>query len=176
MHGAIAGPRLGEAAHRLVNNTLNLKANGSPSGGFSGQYPTMSRPAGPSGYERGFRQEGNYYDNNSFNPQGIMGRPRFPPPNGYQNERQNSRAPNQEQYRNMKIGMSSLDENSVRMGNPSQQYSQYTSPLPAPPSMWIDKPVNSNGGMYTWQQDAMSHEKPGKKVYQIKSRSPQDHA
>ncbi|KAE8702650.1 5'-3' exoribonuclease 2 [Hibiscus syriacus] len=60
--GAIIGPQLGEAAHRLVKNTLNIKSNGSSSGLFeqpsfniSSNYTSIKqRPAGPSGYERGF--------------------------------------------------------------------------------------------------------------------------
>ena len=84
MYGAIAGLQLREAAHRLrlVKNSLNLKSNDSPSGSWDqspsrnipGHYQgtTRSRPAGPSGYERGFRQDPNSYYDNSYNPQGIM--------------------------------------------------------------------------------------------------------
>ena len=205
MPGAITGPQLGEAAHRLVKNTLNLKSNGSPSGiwdqppsrNFPSHYPVVrSRPAGPSGYGRGFRQDPNsYYENNSFNPQGIMSRPRFPVSNGMQSDKQNFRTPdraqNQEQYRNLRAGMSTLttDENvrgrspalmSPRMpnagnsSNMSHQFLQNTGVLPAPPPKWIDKTVTTNGGMHIGQREAISHDKQMRKVYQIKTRAPQD--
>ncbi|XP_022719209.1 5'-3' exoribonuclease 4 isoform X2 [Durio zibethinus] len=68
--GAIVGPQLGEAAHRLVKNTLNIKSNGSSSGlleqpslfNISSNYTSIRpRPAGPSGYERGFFDDPNHY-------------------------------------------------------------------------------------------------------------------
>lgn len=207
VQGAIAGPQLGEAAHRLVKNTLNLKSNDSPSGfwdqppsrNFPGHYPVnRSRPAGPSGYERGFRQDQNSYYDNSFNPQGIMARPRYPVSNGSQGDRQNFRTPdrmhNQEQYRNLRTGMATLTleenvrarspavmspgmPNSGNSGNMSHQFLQNMGALPAPPSNWIDKTVTTNGGMYVRQQETISggaHEKQTKKVYQVKTRVSQD--
>lgn len=200
--GAITGPQLGEAAHRLVKNTLNLKSNGShsgfweqpPSRNFPGPYPVnRSRPAGPSGYERGFWQDPNAYYDNSFT-QGHMGRPRFPASNGMQGDRQNFRGQdrlhNQEQYRNVRTGMSALTmeenlrarspatmsprmPNSGNASNTSQQFLQNTGALPAPPPKWIDKGVTTNGGMYTGRQETISQDKQVK-IYQIKTRALQD--
>ncbi|KAL6132590.1 hypothetical protein ACLB2K_064830 [Fragaria x ananassa] len=146
--GAIAGPMLGEAAHRLVKNTLNLRPSNASSGSWDqprplrttsgnyiGNYPVNSpRPAGPSGYERGFREEPNY--GNSFNPQDIMARPRAPYSNGPQGNRQSFRTQERTQYQeqsfrsqeriqyqeqnhNLRNGMSSLTmEGSVRTRSP----------------------------------------------------------
>lgn len=198
--GAITGPQLGEAAHRLVKNTLNLKSNDShsglweqpPSRNSPGSYPvTRSRPAGPSGYERGFRQDPNAYCDNYFTPQGHMGRPRFPVSNGTQNFRTPDRTHNQEQHRNMRAGMSALTmEDNVRARSPAlmsprmpnsgtssntfRQFLQNTSALPAPPPKWIDKAVTANGGMYIGRQETILHDRQAKKAYQIKTRTPPD--
>ncbi|KAE8729703.1 5'-3' exoribonuclease 4 [Hibiscus syriacus] len=69
LRGAKIGPQLGDAAHRLVKSTLNVKSNRSPSG--SGEQPSFNissnynsirpRPVGRSGYERGFLDDPNYY-------------------------------------------------------------------------------------------------------------------
>ncbi|KAA3472811.1 5'-3' exoribonuclease 4 [Gossypium australe] len=67
--GAIIGPQLGEAAHRLVKNTLNIKSKGpsswsfeQPSFNMSSNYTSIGpRPAGPAGYERGFLDDPNHY-------------------------------------------------------------------------------------------------------------------
>lgn len=204
--GAIAGSLLGEAAHRLVKNTLNIKSNDSSFGiweqspfrNSSGNYSvTRPRPAGPSGC--GFRQEPNYYYDNSFNPQATMGRPRYPvSSNGVQIDRQNYRTQDrlhyQEHQRNLRSGMSALtiEENtrfrspammSPRMPNAGnlinmqQQFAQNTVPLPSPPPKWINKSVAANGGMSIRQQETTSggtYEKQMKKVYQAKTRVPQN--
>ncbi|KAK9919618.1 hypothetical protein M0R45_028204 [Rubus argutus] len=217
--GAIAGPMLGEAAHRLVKNTLNLRPSNTSSGfwdqprplrnfpgNYAGNYPVnRPRPAGQSGYERGFREEPNY--GNSFNPQGIMARPRVPYSNGVQgdgqsfrtqeriqNQEQSFRAQSQEQYRNLRTGMSSLTmEESVRTRspvvvqprmpnsgystNPHHQFVQNMGALPSPPPKWINKESSANGGFYARQQETGyggPYEQQVKKVYQVKTRAPQD--
>ncbi|KAI5326582.1 PREDICTED: 5'-3' exoribonuclease [Prunus dulcis] len=214
--GAIAGPMLGEAAHRLVKNTLNIRSNNSASGfwdqqplrNFPGNHPVnRPRPAGPSGYEKGFREEAKY--GNSFTPQGIMARPRFPSSNGMQGDRQSFRAQErvqyqeqsfrtqervqyQEQYHSLRTGMSGLTmEESVRIrspaGQPGMPNSGYsTNPqhqfaqdaLPSPPPKWINKESTANGGLYNRQQETgfggAYEPQPVKKVYQVKTRAPQD--
>ncbi|XP_015875491.2 5'-3' exoribonuclease 4 [Ziziphus jujuba] len=204
--GAIAGSLLGEAAHRLVKNTLNLRSNDSSSGfweqppfrNFQGSHlGTRPRPTGPSGY--GFRQEPNSYYENSFNPQGNMGRPRYPvSSNGAQIDRQNfktlDRIHYQEQYRNLRSGMSALTmeenarskppamlspriPNSGNTANPPTHFMQNMGPLPSPPPKWINKAPTANGGMYVGQLETASggpHEKQVKKIYQVKTRAPQD--
>ncbi|KAK4356039.1 hypothetical protein RND71_025010 [Anisodus tanguticus] len=83
--GAIAGPSLGEAAHRLLKNTLNIKPGGTNFGvleqSYSRNFPgnhvlNWPRPARPSGYEDGF------YDQMSHRNLSPNHRPRFPGPAG----------------------------------------------------------------------------------------------
>ncbi|KAI6706823.1 hypothetical protein NL676_009785 [Syzygium grande] len=72
--GAMVGPMLGEAAHRLVKSTLNIKLNNNQSSGilepprnrnFPGYYAVnRPRPAAPSGYERGFSEDTHQYHGN----------------------------------------------------------------------------------------------------------------
>ncbi|KAK8508743.1 hypothetical protein V6N12_034849 [Hibiscus sabdariffa] len=110
------GPHLGEAAHCLVKSTLIVKSNRSsswtteppPSFKLSSNYSSIRpRPAGLSGYGRGFLEDPNYYygsrpraaghqvmegdmamvqnyygQNN--HPQGMLGNPRQPSSNGMQ--------------------------------------------------------------------------------------------
>ncbi|CAN6582082.1 unnamed protein product [Malus baccata var. baccata] len=219
--GAIAGPMLGEAAHRLVKNTLNVKPNGSSpglwdhpplrnSGNYAGNYPVnRPRPAGPSGYERGFREEATY--GNSFNPQVMMARPRFPASNGIQGDRQNFRAQERVQYQeqnfrtqdrvqdqeqyNLRSVMSSLTvqdsgrtrspaaapsgmPNSGYQANHKHQFVQNTGALPSPPTKWITKEPTGNGGLHVRKQETgyggAYEQQQVKKVYQVKTRAPQD--
>ncbi|KAK9292256.1 hypothetical protein L1049_020220 [Liquidambar formosana] len=206
--GAICGPLLGEAAHRLLKNTLNIKPNGSSSGlleqpsyrNFPSNYTVnRTRPAGPSGYERGFSEDLSYYNGHYNNPRGIMGSPRFPPnPNQMQGNRQNFRTQDrftyQEETDNLRTGMSALKmEESVRTRpqavmsprmpnsghspNLHNQFVQNVGPLPAPPPKWINKPAAVNGSTYHRQQDTASvgsYEKQVRQVYQVKTRGPQN--
>lgn len=214
--GAIAGPLLGEAAHRLLKNTLNIKTNNSSSGymeqasyqNFSGNYTVNRlRPAGPSGYQRGFTEDPNYYQGHHNNFPGMMARPRFNlASNGVQGERQNSRTQDrlqyQEQFRNLRTGVSALTiEESVKARPPAvvsprppammsprmpnlghstnltNQFVENMGAPPTPPPKWINKAPAANGGMYIRPQETASwgtSEKLVKKVYQVKTRSPQD--
>ncbi|CAK9314892.1 unnamed protein product [Citrullus colocynthis] len=142
--GAIAGPLLGEVAHRLVKNTLNIKPNGASSGLFEQPYsrnfpgpPMFSRPrqVGPSGYETGYVEDPNYNYSHYNNYQGASGRPRYSPssngmPGDKQSSRGNDRVQHQERYNNVRTGMSSLTiEESVR-----SRSSDMLTPVP-PPAM-----------------------------------------
>lgn len=58
--GAISGSILGEAAYRLVHNTLNMKPDRTNPRNFQGNHLTnRMRPAGPPGYERGVSESQN---------------------------------------------------------------------------------------------------------------------
>ncbi|KAK2991443.1 hypothetical protein RJ640_028526 [Escallonia rubra] len=192
--GAISGSLLGEAAHRLLKNTLNIKPNGTSSGvleqmsyrNSAGNHVVhRPRPAGPSGYEKGF-----FEDPNSFHghrPRGVMDTPRFAGPhNEFQGNRLNFRAQErtlyQEQYNNLRNGMSNMAiEGSIRTRSPAvmaprmpnsgqvlntrHQFVQNAGPPPSPPTRWISKLSGGNSGM---------NEKQVKKVYQVKSRVSQN--
>ncbi|GLT90518.1 hypothetical protein SLE2022_084460 [Rubroshorea leprosula] len=169
--GAIAGPQLGEAAHRLVRNTLNIKSNG-PSSGFLEYQPydnipsnyisNRPRPAGPSGYERGFSNERNYFYGQHSYQQGIMGNPRYPfSSNGTQGGRNNfrgqDRSPYQEHYHDY------------------HQVVQGMGRLPSPPTKWTNRTDSGNAGI-DYKQETMyggAYEKQVKKVYQVKTQVPQ---
>jgi len=70
IHGAISGPQLGAAAHRLVVNSLQLKNSSSGRTNHIVQQPVKNqnmspkpRPAGPQGYEKGFHLSGGQVSN-----------------------------------------------------------------------------------------------------------------
>lgn len=183
---------LGEAAHRLVKNTLNYKPNGSSGLVEQPVYRnipyavTRPRPAGPSGNERGF----GYYPNSNYgyyhHMQDIVSNSRSPnPSNGVQGNRHNSRMQDryqyQDQYGDMRTGMSHLRiEESVRgrpnsgySGNSNQQSVQNMNPLPSPPTNWINKQVPGDNRMYT---NGAYEKQQVKTVYQAKTTqlSPED--
>ncbi|OWM82010.1 hypothetical protein CDL15_Pgr001583 [Punica granatum] len=136
--GAIAGTYLGEAAHRLIKNTLNIKSsnnnsaslgwNGPLQGNFPGNYGVNNRPRpmGPSGYERrGYYIENynQYHHGNYINSHGTAADYKnSPPSNGnYQGGRNSNRTHERqyvEQYREMRNGMAGLTvENSGRVNS-----------------------------------------------------------
>lgn len=214
--GAIAGPVLGEAARRLVKNTLNIKTNDSSFGfweqssfqNFRGN-PTVNRPRAvrPSGNRRGFNEDPNYFQGQYNNVQGMMDRNRLHlVSNGVAGERQNFRTQDrlqyQEQFLNASSGVSALTiEESVRPRQPAVMSPRPPAMLlprmpnsghstnlpnnlvqnmgapPIPPPKWINKAPTANGAIYCRQQETASwgtQEKQVKKVYQVKTRSPQD--
>ncbi|KAF9670063.1 hypothetical protein SADUNF_Sadunf13G0029600 [Salix dunnii] len=131
---AIVGPVLGESAHRLVRNTLNIKPNGSSSRVFDQQlYRNIpsnytfnrSRPAGPAGYGRGLRDDSNYHYARHSNQQGPMSDPRYPSSsNGVQSNRHNfstkDRVQYHQQYHKLSTGVSALtEEENVRSRAPA---------------------------------------------------------
>ncbi|KAK4777084.1 hypothetical protein SAY86_005772 [Trapa natans] len=137
--GAIAGTYLGEAAHRLIKNTLNIKSNNNnaASSGWNEQPPLRNspgnygvnsrpRPMGPSGYERGYYIENynQYRPVNYTNSQGTSGggyRNPSPSNGNYQSGKNGNRAHDrqfQEQYRDIRNGMSNLRvEDSARISS-----------------------------------------------------------
>lgn len=206
--GAIAGPQLGEAAHRLVRNSLQF--NNNTSYGLPDQFPshhTMNRvrPTGASGSGKYYGEESSAYYGQNYNPQGMMTRPRFPiASNGWQNDRQNiriqDRSQHHEQFHNMKTGFQALTidegvrprssavpssktpammlmrpQNSGHTANLQPQFVQNIGP-PIPPPNWISKAPDTNGMYARHQETAVggAYDKPIKKVYQIKTRNPQD--
>ncbi|MFS8009553.1 putative transcription factor interactor and regulator CCHC(Zn) family [Helianthus anomalus] len=188
--GAIHGNVLGDAAHRLLKNSLNIKSSGnsnSNSPGFYDQshyrnYPPNSlqhrpRPAGPSGHGRNYNynDDPNYY-NGYPNPRGPMPRPRFgpTPPNHLQPNRPNLKQQEsytyQDQYQDLRNGMAGLSMESgprnkpypVRMVQLNAR-NQTVGNLPTPPPTWISRPpMAANGNQQV------------KNVYQIKTRVSQN--
>ncbi|XP_034917881.1 5'-3' exoribonuclease 4 [Populus alba] len=193
---AVAGPVLGEAAHRLVKNTLNIKPNGSSSrGNYTFNRP---RPAGPAGYGRGYGDDPNYHYAHYNNQQGLMSNHMYPvSSNGVQGNRHNSRPQDRvqyhQQYHDLSTGVSALtlEENfrsrapaviSPRIPNPGyttnlyNQFEHNTGPLPSPPTNWINKTAAGDAGMY-FRQDTTSrgpNEKQLKQVYQVKTQVAQE--
>lgn len=111
-----------------------------------------------------------------------------------QNFRTQDKIHYQEQYHNLRSGMSTLTmeenarskppammspriPNSGNTTNPPTQFMQNMGPLPSPPPQWINRAVTANGGMYVGQLETTSggqFEKQGKKIYQVKTRVPLD--
>ncbi|KAF5952340.1 hypothetical protein HYC85_010284 [Camellia sinensis] len=196
--GSISGPRLGEAAHRLLKNTLNLKPNHNnysesfqqtPYRNSQSNHVIINRPraAGPSGYGRGFIDNSSPYYGNYNNPRAITGPPRSAPSQyEFQGNRQNIKA----QDRYSRAGMSALtiDEvrtrpqammsvmtpNSGQLPNNGNQFVQNMASLPSPPPKWINRPPSSSGMYYDQQQKstASTYEAQVKKVYQVKGLAP----
>lgn len=196
IQGAISGPMLGEAAHRLLKNTLNIKHNNTTSPGFL-EPPhrnwqnnhLLQRPRQPSGYGRGFYDDSNYV-NGHHNPRGS---------NMYElqqgNNRQNfkgqerySSYEEQQYHQNLTNGISSLTidggvrmrtqaaavvPQAHRMPNPRGQVAsssrhQFVQNLAPPPS-----PPPTWIGRPVVPGSTGMHEKQVKKVYLAKSRLPQ---
>ncbi|CAK9176210.1 unnamed protein product, partial [Ilex paraguariensis] len=183
--GAISGPMLGEAAHRLLKNTLNIKTSQTSyrlveqtSRNAQGNHViNRTRPAGSSGYEKSFCEDQSYlcgYDN----PRGIMRSPRFAiSPYELQSNRQNFKAQDrylhQEQHHKLRNGMSALTlESGVRtrphaalsprmpnsgpLPNMNHQFDQNIRTPPPPPSEWINKPAAAYNGIYFRQVETSS--------------------
>ncbi|KAL8193949.1 hypothetical protein R6Q57_026191 [Mikania cordata] len=187
--GAIQGNMLGEAAHRLLKNSLNIKSSGnSNSSRFYDQpqyrnFPPNNlqhrpRPAGPSGHGRTYNDDPNYY-NGYPNPRGPMPRPRFGPTlsnqshpsRPYMKPQESYTYQDQDQYQDLRNGMAGLSmENGsrnrqlpVKMAQPNPP-SQTTNNLPIPPPTWITRPpIKRDGNQQV------------KNVYQIKTRVSQNY-
>lgn len=183
--GAIAGLQLGEAAHRLVKNSLNIRSNGSshilmeqPSyHGPMFNYASSSRqrPVGQSNYNKGYYEDPScYYGHNGY-AQSSYGYPRYP--NNTQGHRNISRMPDkpqhQERYRDLRTGISSLTiEGSVRSRAPAEMSSRVSNfgysqnleqpsvqsigSLPTPPTKWINQPSYGDDGL-NFQKESTSN-------------------
>lgn len=154
---------LGEAAHRLLKNSLNNRSCGNSQTLYDqSQYRNVPannlhhrpRPAGPSGHGRNYNDDPNYYNNGYPNPRGPMPRPRFGfnSPNHFQPNRPNLKPQEsytyQDQYQDLTNGMAGLAMESgvrnrpypVRMVQPQNPNNQNIGSLPSPPSTWINRP------------------------------------
>ncbi|CAO2837124.1 unnamed protein product [Amaranthus hypochondriacus] len=193
--GAIRGHQLGEAAHRLLKNTLNIKhTNSSPSvldymphpnhpGNYMFNRPRPG-PAGPAGYERG------YYDDRNFYGQHHMPRPMS---NGYRpNEprggRHNERLPREDDrglgaaMSNLSLGGASRNRQPAHtrpraqtaglMHIPVQHnnFVQNVGQLPSPPMNWINQPEDGNNKHFRQMETTV--QKQVRQVYQAKTQRP----
>ncbi|RZS10122.1 hypothetical protein BHM03_00041298, partial [Ensete ventricosum] len=166
--GALSGHLLGEAAHRLVKNSLQIRSNNN-TGLLDAPYRNVqnfgnkSRPAGPLGYERGFFEDSNYHQYSSSSFLGFSNsRPKFH--DGAQFSRQNVRmqgmSTSQGQHDSIRTEMSRLTvgegpklQPHVQMPNAGgssyhqQQLIQNAGPPPPfPPMDWIDKQMTRGFG------------------------------
>ncbi|CAJ1961020.1 unnamed protein product [Sphenostylis stenocarpa] len=204
VHGAMAGLQLGEAAHRLVKNSLNIRSNNAPYG-FPEQLPghyAMNRPrlAGPSGPGKYNAEDTSSYYGHYYNHQGMITRPRYPvSSNGGHNDKQNfriqDRSQQHEQHYNGRGGFCALTieegprprpvpplKTPVLMlsrqpnSGPTTNVQQRFLGPPIPPPKWITRAPDTNGIYARHQEVAIggAYDKHMKKVYQVRSRQPQD--
>ncbi|KAJ1385164.1 Zinc finger, CCHC-type, partial [Sesbania bispinosa] len=153
--GAIAGPQLGEAAHRLVKNSLNIKMN-NISHGLSEQLPghhamNRLRSGVSSGSGKYYGEDTSGYYGHYYNHQGIITRPRYPTTsNGGHNDRQNFRTQDRsqyhEQFHNVKTGFYALTmDDGVRPRSSAM-------PSPKTPIVMLSRPPNSGQTANVQQQ------------------------
>ncbi|KAK4799040.1 hypothetical protein SAY86_024405 [Trapa natans] len=145
--GAIAGTYLGEAAHRLIKNTLNIKSNINNAASGWNEHPPRNSPGnnglnsrprlrGPSSYERGYHVEN--YDqyhlvNYNYSQRTSGGYVNPSPSNGSYRSGQNGYPTHerqfQEQYQVIRNGMYNLrvedsgrisDQQSAKMSSSGQ--------------------------------------------------------
>ncbi|KAH7290458.1 hypothetical protein KP509_30G049400 [Ceratopteris richardii] len=121
--GAMSGPRLSEASHRLLMNTMPLgreqrvNHRSGYSMDLSSKQHTLARPAGPPGYEQGFYAEsstmmsrmsnGNLYNTHSEIVQSV------PPPRG---QIPHSRWGSSSRHQNVNHNQNYIEQGSYRQG------------------------------------------------------------
>lgn len=167
--GAISGPTLGAAAHRLVKSSLqnNFSGNGRSFDMSDRSYSYMvakPRPAGPLGYERGFQETNSYYNYSGPNPRAPSNSRPVHLFSENQSSRHNFRTERmnpQDLSYNLQTGMSSLaieeganyrshprtqsagfytNHQQPRLVSSQQQQLQSPGPPPSlPPTNWIDR-------------------------------------
>ncbi|XP_074570186.1 5'-3' exoribonuclease 4 [Curcuma longa] len=164
--GALSGPLLGEAAHRLVKNSLQIRSNNN-AGSLDLAYrnaPTFGikgKPTGPLGYERGYSENLNYYQYSNTGMQGFPNsRPKL---HDTQFSKQNTRMPESSNYHGqssysygqytdnvpdvsqLRLENGPKQQSQIRMQSPVFSAQQQQSiqdvgpPPPFPPMNWIDK-------------------------------------
>ncbi|KAJ0982544.1 hypothetical protein J5N97_010799 [Dioscorea zingiberensis] len=186
--GAISGPQLGEAAHRLLKNTLQIKPSNRPGLLDAPHWDTLfskrPRPAGPVGYEGGFNKDSNHHH---YSNHYSRGSPSFRPPS-YNSDSQNSYSKQydraerplypRDQYDELRTRTANLSLDEGAKARPRQQVDNAVwpdhqlfiqdsrPPLPFPPINWIDgqcpapgRPMMAPRGVYDGQWHA-----PGRPV------------
>lgn len=164
LSGTLSGHVLGEAAHRLVKNSLQIKSNNTvrlletPCRNAA-QGGTKPRPAGPLGYERGFMEDRDYYQSSTYNPpssnvQGFSNPRPFQLASDFQECTQNFRMQksNFQDHVNISTGLANLTieegpgfQSHPRMPNArywpnhQQRIQNAGPPPPLPPINWIGK-------------------------------------
>ena len=166
------GPQLGEAAHRLVKNTLNIRHSDS-SPGYLEHMPHRDhpgnymfhrpRPSGPTGYGRGYYDDTNYYYRHHNVPRTMHNGPRLPCEmrGSRHNVMDKDRSRHPEDYRDLGTAMSNLrlegsgnrqsapmrpmmQTSPGQMRNPQYKSVQNGSRLPSPPVKWVNRPETGN--------------------------------
>ncbi|KNA09594.1 hypothetical protein SOVF_152220 [Spinacia oleracea] len=180
--GAIRGPQLGEAAHRLLKNTLNMKHTGSSPGLLDYYMPHQNqnhpgnntfnrpRPAGPVGYERGYYDDRSYY---GPRPMANGYRAPYEPRGIRQNDRLPHRGGGGGDDRDLGVAMSNLTlGGGIRNRPPAEMRPRMQQnnfgQLPSPPINWINRPETGNN-MHFRQQE-MSPQNQHRQVYQVKTQ------
>lgn len=154
---AVSGPHLGAAAHRVLKNTLQLKANNS--GLLDRPYRNAlqavykARPTGPLGHKRSFVQDLNHYHWSNHKPRDFPNSRSVQNFNEVECSRQNlriqERLDSENQQQNIYVGMSNLriEEQENCQQRPKMPDDKFLSnrqqpilngpPLPLPPTNWI---------------------------------------